>query len=50
MSTAHEWMQQAFELADGIIAEGDGDLSNMGEFADVEYKVGLMTKRRMGPG
>ncbi|ORY35684.1 Mis12-Mtw1 protein family-domain-containing protein [Naematelia encephala] len=35
----HEWMREAFELADGIVAEGEGDLVGMGEFADVEFKV-----------
>ena len=34
------WMTDALKVADGIIAEGEGDLTKMGEFEDVEFKVG----------
>ena len=36
------WMTDALEIADGILAEGEGDLTKMGEFEDVEYKVSKM--------
>jgi hypothetical protein len=39
ISDAPGWMQQAFAVAERFIAEGEGDLSAMGEFEDVEYKV-----------
>lgn len=39
MSTAARWMQDALELADSVIEAGEGDLTEMGEFPDVEYKV-----------
>ena len=32
-------MREALGVADQAICEGEGDLSGMGEFADVEYKV-----------
>ncbi|ORX38323.1 Mis12-Mtw1 protein family-domain-containing protein [Kockovaella imperatae] len=34
-----EWMRDAIKMADRMIREGDGDLRNRGEFADVEFKV-----------
>jgi hypothetical protein len=37
--TGTGWMEDALKLADGILAEGDGDLTKMGEFEDVEFKV-----------
>jgi hypothetical protein len=40
LSSAETWMQDALKLAEEIIADGDGDLTSVGEFADVEYKVG----------
>jgi hypothetical protein len=39
MSNAPGWMADALKVANAVIARGD-DLSSMGEFADVEYKVG----------
>jgi hypothetical protein len=36
------WMTDALRIADEIIAEGDGDLTKMGEFEDVEFKVGAL--------
>lgn len=39
LSTASLWMQDALRLADEVIAAGEGDLTAMGEFPDVEYKV-----------
>ncbi|KAK4689186.1 kinetochore protein Mis13/DSN1, partial [Tremellales sp. Uapishka_1] len=39
MVTAEGWMQDAMTLAQAVIDQGEGDLSSMGEFADVEYKV-----------
>lgn len=32
-------MKDALSLADEIVQGGEGDLTSMGEFADVEYKV-----------
>jgi hypothetical protein len=40
MSNAPGWMADALKVANAVIARGEGDLSSMGEFADVEYKVG----------
>ena len=39
LTRGEPWMREALAVADQVIAEGDGDLSAMGEFADVEYKV-----------
>jgi kinetochore protein Mis13/DSN1 len=39
MTGADAWLLQAVAFADGIIAEGEGDLADKGEFADVEFKV-----------
>jgi hypothetical protein len=39
MRHAENWMKDALALADSVIAEGDGDLTATGEFADVEFKV-----------
>lgn len=36
------WLTDALRVADEIIAEGEGDLTKMGEFDDVEFKVGLV--------
>lgn len=38
------WMVDALDLADEILADGEGDLTKMGDFEDVEFKVGF-TKR-----
>lgn len=46
-SRAEQWMKDALGLAQGILAEGEGDLSAMGEFADVEYKVSLQHSPRL---
>jgi kinetochore protein Mis13/DSN1 len=35
------WMTDALQIADGILAEGEGDLTKMGEFEDVEFKVSI---------
>lgn len=35
-------MADALAVADRVIAEGEGDLSAMGEFADVEFKVSVI--------
>ena len=39
MSTASGWMQEAMRLAESVIEAGEGDLTEMGEFPDVEFKV-----------
>lgn len=39
MATASQWMQDALDMAEGVIEAGEGDLTEMGEFPDVEYKV-----------
>jgi hypothetical protein len=39
MTTAPGWMADALKVANAVIAQGEGDLSAMGEFTDVEYKV-----------
>lgn len=39
MSTASEWMKDAMKLAESVIEAGEGDLTEMGEFPDVEFKV-----------
>lgn len=39
MSTASSWMQDAMKLANSVIEAGEGDLTEMGEFSDVEFKV-----------
>ena len=39
MSTASSWMQDAMKLANSVIEAGEGDLTEMGEFPDVEFKV-----------
>ncbi|CAD6568451.1 MAG: hypothetical protein TREMPRED_004543 [Tremellales sp. Tagirdzhanova-0007] len=41
LSRAEPWLREALGVADQAIGEGEGDLSAMGEFADVEYKVFL---------
>ena len=42
LSPADGWMVQALDMAEGVIAQGQGDLSAMGEFADVEFKVSIV--------
>jgi hypothetical protein len=39
MTSAPGWMADALTVANAVIAQGEGDLSAMGEFTDVEYKV-----------
>lgn len=39
MSAADQWMNDALALAESVIEAGEGDLTEMGEFPDVEYKV-----------
>ncbi|WVF67485.1 hypothetical protein IAT40_002241 [Kwoniella sp. CBS 6097] len=39
MSKADDWVKETMRFAEGVIAQGEGDLSEVGEFADVEYKV-----------
>lgn len=46
LSKSDEWVRTAFELAEEIIGEGEGDLTSLGEFSDVEYKVGIYFCRR----
>jgi hypothetical protein len=41
MSNAPTWMAHALKVANKVIEQGEGDLSAMGEFADVECKVGV---------
>jgi hypothetical protein len=45
MSRASGWMQDALRLAESVIEAGEGDLTEMGEFPDVEFKVS--TGRRL---
>ena len=33
-------MRDAAKAADRLIREGDGNMAEMGQFADVEFKVG----------
>ena len=39
MMDAEPWLIQAVALADALIEEGEGELADKGEFADVEFKV-----------
>ena len=41
------WMTDALQIAEGIIAEGEGDLTKMGEFEDVEFKVSTGERSRL---
>lgn len=42
MSGAESWLVQAVSFADGVIEAGEGELADMGEFADVEFKVDML--------
>lgn len=46
MSVAPPWMREVLAVANDLIAQGAGELTDKGEFADVEYKVRLATLRR----
>ena len=48
MSTASKWMQDAMKLAESVIEAGEGDLTEMGEFPDVEFKVSLISPALRG--
>lgn len=50
MTSAPGWMADALKVANAVIAEGEGDLSAMGEFTDVEYKVSGMRRYLHLPG
>ncbi|WVQ95141.1 hypothetical protein IAU59_002235 [Kwoniella sp. CBS 9459] len=39
MDSADTWMKETLRFAEGVVTRGEGDLGQVGEFADVEYKV-----------
>lgn len=46
LSSSESWMGQALQLAEDVIESGEGDLLEMGEFHDVEYKVSQAKRAR----
>jgi len=39
------WMTDALQIAEDVLAKGEGDLTKMGEFEDVEFKVRKLVAR-----